>query len=239
MPKLKELYGKHKDQGLVLIGVHSTNGGEKMAAFVQGQGIDYPVAIDRGGATVKKYFVDGYPDYHVIDRSGNVRVADLSNGEVERVIKALLAEPAPATAPATVPAALAKASTKATRKDKRILAMIGESAARKTLRESWSKDRVMGKFVSNEFEVVGFTAGDEAALAKTAGAAVGTLRLAFYDASGVFLAAANAPDDLDGLKDLLQNHRIPEKVASDLMAAALSQATAQKKRVLVHLGAPW
>ena len=38
VPKLKELWARHKDQGLVLIGVHSTMGGEKMAAFVKEQG---------------------------------------------------------------------------------------------------------------------------------------------------------------------------------------------------------
>jgi len=202
---------------------------------VKSQGIEYPVAIDRGGATVAKYFVDGYPDYHVIDRSGNVRVADLSNGEVERVIEVLLAEPAPST----VPAALAKASASATRKDKRILAMIGEAGAREKLKAAWSKDRAMRKYVSNEFEIVGFSASDEPELAKGAAAAAGTLRLAFYGADAALLGAVNAPDDVAELKGLLEKFRVPEKLATDLMAKALEQATAQKKRVLVHLGAPW
>ncbi len=235
MPKLTELYGKHKDQGLVLIGVHSTKGGKNMAAFVNDKGITYPVAIDRDGATVGKYFVDGYPDYHVIDRSGNLRVAGLSNGEVERTIEALLAEPAPTQ----VPSALAKASANAIRKDKRIMAMIGDPDARKKLEAMWSKDRAMRKFVTNEFEIVGFTAEEETDLAKGANAAAGTLRLAFYDANATLLAATNAPGNAEDLTALLETHRIPQKVAADLMAKALKQATTQKKRVLVHLGAPW
>lgn len=206
-----------------------------MAAFVEDKGIKYPVAIDRGGATVAKYFVDGYPDYHVIDRSGNVRVADLSNGEVERVIEALLAEPAPSM----VPAALTEASATAVRKDKRILALIGDAAQRDALKASWSKDRASAKFVSNEFEIVGFTAEAEPEIAKGAAASPSTLRLAFYAADGSLLGAANAPSSTEALMALLQQHRVPEKVAADLMAKALGKAAAQKKRVLVHLGAPW
>jgi len=95
VPKLKELSAKHADQGLVLIGIHSKNGGEKMPAFVKENGIQYPVAWDKSGAMARAFGVDGYPDYQVIDRSGNVRVADLANGAVEKTILKLLAEPAP------------------------------------------------------------------------------------------------------------------------------------------------
>src|SRR5438445_2375247 len=35
VPHLKELYEKHKDDGLVVIGVHTTAQGEKMADFVK------------------------------------------------------------------------------------------------------------------------------------------------------------------------------------------------------------
>lgn len=39
--------------------------------------------------------VDSFPDYYVIDRSGNLCVANLANAELERVIKILLNENAP------------------------------------------------------------------------------------------------------------------------------------------------
>lgn len=96
MPHLKELYQKHKDQGLVLIGVHTTNGGEKMAAYVDEQTIDYPVAIDVDNQTTGAYAVDSYPDYYLIDRAGTLRVADLANKALDDAIAKLLAEPAPA-----------------------------------------------------------------------------------------------------------------------------------------------
>ncbi len=96
MPHLLELVAKHKDQGLVVIGVHTTNGGDKMAAFVAEQKIPYATAIDVDNETTKAFAVDSYPDYYLIDRAGNLRVADLQNAAVDAAIATLLAEPAPA-----------------------------------------------------------------------------------------------------------------------------------------------
>lgn len=95
MPKLKELHARYKDQGLVLIGLHTTNGGERMKAFVEEQKIPYPVAIDEKKATTTAYRVDSYPDYYVIDRAGKLRVADLANADLEKAIKMMLAEKPP------------------------------------------------------------------------------------------------------------------------------------------------
>lgn len=98
MPHLLELAQKHKDAGLVVIGVHTTNGANKMAAFVAEQKITYPVCVDVDSATVKAFAVDSYPDYYLIDRAGNLRVADLQNSALDGAIAALLAEKAPAAA---------------------------------------------------------------------------------------------------------------------------------------------
>ena len=95
MPHLKELYAKHKADGLVVIGVHTTNQGEKMADFVKQEGLTWPVAVDVDNKTVKAFAVDSYPDYYIIDRSGKLRVADLANGELDKAVAALLMEPAP------------------------------------------------------------------------------------------------------------------------------------------------
>jgi thiol-disulfide isomerase/thioredoxin len=95
MPKLKELYAAHKDAGLVIIGVHTTNQGPKMAEFVKKESIPWPVAVDIDGQTVKAFRVDSYPDYYLIDRAGKLRVADLANGDLERAVQVLLKEPAP------------------------------------------------------------------------------------------------------------------------------------------------
>jgi len=36
--------------------------------------------------------VDSYPDYYVIDRAGNLRIADMANAELDRVVEILLKE---------------------------------------------------------------------------------------------------------------------------------------------------
>ena len=100
MPHLVELARKHEDRGLVVLGVHTTNAGEKMPAFVAEQKITYPVAVDVGNATTRAYAVDSYPDYYLIDRNGVLRVADLANAGVDAAVETLLAEPAPAAKPA-------------------------------------------------------------------------------------------------------------------------------------------
>lgn len=92
MPHLKELHEKHKDDGLVIIGVHTKNRGEEMADFVTEEELPWPVAWDEEGKTVKAFEVDSYPDYYLIDRKGNLRVADLANKELDRAVEILLKE---------------------------------------------------------------------------------------------------------------------------------------------------
>jgi len=66
-----------------------------MPDFVNEQEISYPIANDTNGETVEAFHVDSYPDYYIIDRSGDLRVADLANIELERVIMILLDEKVP------------------------------------------------------------------------------------------------------------------------------------------------
>ena len=65
-----------------------------MAETVAGHGIEYPVAADIDETTVAAYRVNGYPDYYVIDRAGNLCIADCRNSAVEEAIQRLLAQPA-------------------------------------------------------------------------------------------------------------------------------------------------
>lgn len=92
MPHLKELYGRYKDQGLILIGVHSDKGtadGEKVA---KENALTYPVAFDPEAKLMNAFGCDSFPDYVIIDRKGIVRVVDLANGEVDKAVEALLKE---------------------------------------------------------------------------------------------------------------------------------------------------
>lgn len=54
--------------------------------------LTWPVALDAEGETVKAFAVDSYPDYYLIDRRGNLRVADLANSELDRAVEILLNE---------------------------------------------------------------------------------------------------------------------------------------------------
>src|SRR5688572_10766575 len=67
-----------------------------MAAFVAERKITYAVAIDVDGQTETAFAVDSHPDYYLIDRAGNLRIADLANKAVDDAVAVLLAEPAPA-----------------------------------------------------------------------------------------------------------------------------------------------
>ena len=92
MPHLRELYDKHREDGLVVIGIHTKNQGEKMADYVKEADLSWPIALDTEGETVKAFAVDSYPDYYVIDRKGDLRVADLANSDLDRVVETLLKE---------------------------------------------------------------------------------------------------------------------------------------------------
>lgn len=91
-PHTNELYATYKEQGLVVIGVCAQRGHEKMAESVAEWDIQFPVCADTTGSIVQSYFVNGYPDYYFIDRSGRLRIADCKNASVDEAIEFLLAE---------------------------------------------------------------------------------------------------------------------------------------------------
>jgi thiol-disulfide isomerase/thioredoxin len=90
-PKLKKLAEQHKD-GLVLVGIHTTRQGGKMADYLKAEALAWPVAIDKYGDTVKAFAADDFPAYYLIDRQGNLRVADLAEADLERAVGVLLKE---------------------------------------------------------------------------------------------------------------------------------------------------
>jgi thiol-disulfide isomerase/thioredoxin len=71
LPRTEELHQKYKDRGLVVIGVHSAQDGDKVADFLKAKGFTFPVAIDQGG-TAKQYAIEAWPTYFLIDKSGKV-----------------------------------------------------------------------------------------------------------------------------------------------------------------------
>ncbi len=232
MPKLKELRARYGDQGLVLIGIHSTKDAEGMQAFVEAKGIDYPVAIDLEDATKRAYAVDSYPDYYLIDRAGKLRVADLANGDLERAVIALLGEPAPYDSP--VPASFKRAA----KKNKRVLVLWGSAQDRAGVDGQLKGD--LRSQATNEYEVLRLTRANEPELAKRWRAGETGLAACVLAADGTLLG--NLAADVarpDRLRQFLATHQIPQKDAEALWKQAKQQALAQQKNLLVHLGAPW
>ena len=90
-----ELYKKHKDQGLVVIAIHSAEGADDLAAFVAERGYTLPIAVDEG-ASAQRYGIWSFPQSVLLDR--NCRLAWISqDGEAPSttLLKYLLDDPFP------------------------------------------------------------------------------------------------------------------------------------------------
>jgi cytochrome c biogenesis protein CcdA/thiol-disulfide isomerase/thioredoxin len=100
LPYVKAWAEKYKDNGLVVIGVHTPEFGfEKELKNVQNAvkdlGITYPVAIDSAYAIWKAFHNQFWPAHYFVDREGHVRYHHFGEGEYaksEDVIRTLLTE---------------------------------------------------------------------------------------------------------------------------------------------------
>jgi thiol-disulfide isomerase/thioredoxin len=98
LPYIESWYEKYKDQGLVVIGVHSPEfpfegKPDNVAAAIAKFGITYPVAMDNDFVTWKNYKNQYWPAHYLIDRDGNVVDTHFGEGgyaETENKIRALL-----------------------------------------------------------------------------------------------------------------------------------------------------
>lgn len=100
IPYLNAWYEKYKDQGLVIVGVHSPEFGfekdyNNVLDAVERFGIKYPVVQDNDFATWKAYKNNFWPRKYLIDVDGFVRFDHIGEGAydaTELVIQDLLAE---------------------------------------------------------------------------------------------------------------------------------------------------
>ena len=100
LPYVKEWNRKYKDQGLVVIGVHSPefayekNIGNVKKALVD-LGISFPVAVDNNFAIWKAFGNNYWPAHYFVDSQGRIRFHHFGEGEYEKseqVIQQLLEE---------------------------------------------------------------------------------------------------------------------------------------------------
>ena len=103
LPYVKAWEAKYRDDGLVVIGVHTPEFAfEKDAANVRKAladlGVAYPVAIDNDYAIWRAFGNRYWPAHYFIDANGRVRYQHFGEGDYagsERVIRALLAQAHP------------------------------------------------------------------------------------------------------------------------------------------------
>jgi hypothetical protein len=96
LPHVTSWYEKYKDQGFVVVGVHTPEFEfEKSTANVQGAieqyGINYPVAQDNDYATWNAYSNHYWPAKYLIDSAGIIRYIHFGEGEYDKTEEAIVA----------------------------------------------------------------------------------------------------------------------------------------------------
>ncbi|MBB3564902.1 cytochrome c biogenesis protein CcdA/thiol-disulfide isomerase/thioredoxin [Rhizobium sp. BK512] len=100
IPYVKAWAEKYKDQGLVVIGVHSPEFAfeknvDNVKKAISDLGITYPVAVDNNYAIWRAFDNEYWPAHYFIDAKGQVRHHHFGEGDYdqsERIIQQLLAE---------------------------------------------------------------------------------------------------------------------------------------------------
>ena len=98
IPHVKQWHADYKDQGLVVIGVHTPEYGyekqlDNLQAAVKRFGITYPVAQDNGYETWNAYGNQYWPAQYLIDQTGHVVYSHFGEGQyaqTEAKIRGLL-----------------------------------------------------------------------------------------------------------------------------------------------------
>jgi len=86
LPHVKALHARYRDQGLVVIGVHTPEFAferepTNVANAVRRLGVDYPVALDNQFRTWNRWHVDAWPTLVVIDRQGRPVYRHVGEGD--------------------------------------------------------------------------------------------------------------------------------------------------------------
>jgi len=92
LPKAQKLYDTHRDDGLIVLGVHHQRGWEGAVRTAESRGVTFPVAHDAQGKFAEALLVDQDPDFYLIDRGGNLRFADIAAKSLDRAVAALIEE---------------------------------------------------------------------------------------------------------------------------------------------------
>ena len=86
---IEALHKEYREQGLVVIGVHSEQAGDSVATFLGKQTVSFPIAVDTG-MTARNYFVGTWPTYFLIDKAGKLQWGFSSSPPSKTQIEELL-----------------------------------------------------------------------------------------------------------------------------------------------------
>lgn len=100
IPFLRQWWDKYKNDGFVIVGVHSPEfefekNVDNIRRAIKDYGVAWPVAVDSNMATWNAYSNEYWPAEYLIDKSGQIRHTHFGEGEydvTERAIQLLLAE---------------------------------------------------------------------------------------------------------------------------------------------------
>ena len=73
LPFYQSLYAKHRDQGLVVLGINEGDPGKTAAQAAESEGVSYPVLLDPRGKVLYAYGVRGLPTVVLLDRKGRIQ----------------------------------------------------------------------------------------------------------------------------------------------------------------------
>jgi thiol-disulfide isomerase/thioredoxin len=71
LPRLEAIHDKYKDEGLVVIGIHSAEESEGMGDWLKDRDVTYPIAIDKGD-TANRYAINEWPTYFLVNQAGEI-----------------------------------------------------------------------------------------------------------------------------------------------------------------------
>jgi thiol-disulfide isomerase/thioredoxin len=99
-PHINALYEKYRDNGLLVVGVHSPEFGyekdiSNVREAVARENIEYPVVLDNNYAIWNAYYQCFWPAWYLIDADGFIRYRHFGEGafeETDQKVKELLAE---------------------------------------------------------------------------------------------------------------------------------------------------
>jgi cytochrome c biogenesis protein CcmG/thiol:disulfide interchange protein DsbE len=81
-PVLEQTWRRHRDEGLVVLGVDAQDFKGDARAFMRKHGVSYPVVHDGKGSTLGRWGVTGFPETFCVDRRGRL-VGEKIDGGVD------------------------------------------------------------------------------------------------------------------------------------------------------------